>query len=58
MSAYVDGTLVESFPTNAIPTQPMRLSLQAEGWINSGPVPPATTTVLEVPWVYVNTLNG
>ena len=55
MEAYIDGALVESFPAQAIPSQAMRLSLQAEGWINSGPVPAATVDVIEVPWVYINT---
>jgi hypothetical protein len=57
MEAYIDGNLVQSFPANAIPTQAMRLSLQAEGWIGQGAVPAATVTVLEVPWVYINTRN-
>ena len=57
MTASIDGKVVETFPSNAIPTQPMRLSLQAEGWINQGSVPTSTTDILEVPWVYINTYN-
>jgi hypothetical protein len=58
MIASIDGHVVESFPANAIPHQPMRLSLQAEGWINQGPVPATTTDILQVRWVYINTLTG
>ena len=58
MTASIDGRVVESFPANAIPHQPMRLSLQAEGWINQGPVPATTADILEVRWVYINTLAG
>jgi hypothetical protein len=57
LQAYVDGKLVQSFPAQAIPAQAMRLSLQAEGWINSGPVPASTVDVVEVPWVYINTYH-
>jgi hypothetical protein len=57
MTASIDGKLVETFPASAIPSQAMRLSLQAEGWIGQGAVPTATTDVLEVPWVYINTYN-
>ena len=55
MTASIDGKVVENFPVKSIPTQPMRLSLQAEGWIKEGPVPASTTDILEVPWVYINT---
>jgi hypothetical protein len=58
MTASIDGKVVETFPAAAIPTQPMRLSMQAEGWINNGPVPASTTDILQVPWVYINTYNA
>ena len=57
MTASIDGKVVETFPASCIPSQPMRLSLQAEGWINSGAVPSSTVDVLEVPWVYINTYH-
>jgi hypothetical protein len=55
MTASIDGKVVENFPAKSIPTQPMRLSLQAEGWIHQGSIPASTTDILEVPWVYINT---
>jgi Glycosyl hydrolases family 16 len=58
MTATIDGKVVENFPADSIPSQPMRLSLQAEGWIDNGPVPAATTDILQVPWVYINTYNA
>lgn len=57
MVATIDGKTVATFTGNAVPAQAMRLSLQAEGWINQGNVPASTTDVLEVPWVYINTYN-
>ncbi|HSW79663.1 MAG TPA: glycoside hydrolase family 16 protein [Candidatus Saccharimonadales bacterium] len=57
MNASIDGKVVETFPSSCIPSQPMRLSLQAEGWIGQGSIPTSTTDVLEVPWVYINTRN-
>jgi hypothetical protein len=55
--ATIDGKTVATFTGNAVPAQAMRLSLQAEGWINQGSIPSSTTDVLEVPWVYINTHN-
>jgi hypothetical protein len=54
MTASIDGKVVENFPAKSIPTQPMRLSLQAEGWIDHGSIPVSTADILEVPWVYIN----
>lgn len=57
MTATIDGKVVATFTGSAVPSQAMRLSLQAEGWINQGSVPTSTVDVLEVPWVYINTYN-
>ena len=57
ITATIDGKVVATFTGSAVPSQAMRLSLQAEGWINQGAVPTSTVDVLEVPWVYINTYN-
>lgn len=57
ITATIDGKVVATFTGSAVPSQAMRLSLQAEGWINQGSVPTSTTDILEVPWVYINTHN-
>jgi hypothetical protein len=57
MTATIDGKVVATFTGSAVPSQAMRLSMQAEGWINQGAVPTASTDVVEVPWVYINTHN-
>lgn len=58
MSASIDGQVVENFPASCIPSQAMRVSLQAEGWINQGAVPSGTVDNLEVPYVYINKYTG
>lgn len=57
MVATEDGKTVATFTGSAVPSQAMRISMQAEGWINQGAVPSGTTDVLEVPYVFINTYN-
>jgi hypothetical protein len=49
---YWDGTLVAKV-TQGVPTQPMRVTLQAETWQNAGPPPAASDGHVEIDWVVI-----
>ncbi|RKR73579.1 glycoside hydrolase family 16 protein [Frondihabitans australicus] len=39
--------------TQGVPTAPMRVTLQAETWVNAGPVPTSADAHVEVDWVVI-----
>jgi hypothetical protein len=49
---YWDGQLVSTV-TNAVPTTAMRVTLQAETWINEGAVPKDASGHLDIDWISI-----
>jgi beta-glucanase (GH16 family) len=49
---YWDGALVASVP-NAVPTKPMRVTLQAETFIGQGTVPAASSGHVDIDWISI-----
>jgi hypothetical protein len=47
---YWDGQLVTSI-TNAVPTTPFRMTLQAETWIGEGAVPASSVGHVDIDWI-------
>lgn len=56
MTASIDGKVVQTFSGSAVPSQPMRVTLQAETDIGSGPVPTGSSASVDVPYVFINHL--
>jgi len=49
---YWDGVLVTTV-TNAVPTKPMRVTLQAETFIGQGAVPTSSTGHVDIDWISI-----
>lgn len=59
ISFYQDGVIVARVTNPAgIPTKPMRFTLQAETWIQSGVVPTGGAGTVEVDWVAIYDLTA
>lgn len=50
---YWDGTLVAEV-TQGVPTKPLRVTLQAETWINQGPPPTSSDGHVEIDWITIH----
>ena len=61
LTVSIDGVTKATFPASsgADPSQEMRVSLQAEGWIPGGnaAIDPSSTAIVEVPYIYINQWN-
>ena len=60
LTVSIDGVTKATFPASsgADPAQQMRVSLQAEGQLGGNTsISPASQATIEVPWVYINTMN-